>query len=93
MSRYYHEMRENFRKKWWLCILMERLPKMVRDKVSYDAACLQAKTFQRDWRDIGHVPEQKSDKIYKRFRVAADMVFHHSVGLHGPTQWRETWND
>lgn len=65
----------NYRKRFYLCVLMERLPKTIHDDASFRSACVKAKSYQRDWREIGHTPRKLSDTQYRRFRNAADVVF------------------
>ena len=42
---------------------------------SFDEARAVVVRVQREWKDIGRVPEKQADKIWKRFRAACDTVF------------------
>ena len=42
---------------------------------SFDEARAVVVRVQREWKDIGRVPEKQADKIWKRFRAACDAVF------------------
>ena len=42
---------------------------------SFDEARAIVVRVQREWKDVGRVPEKQADKIWKRFRAACDAVF------------------
>ncbi|MGI4832596.1 MAG: DUF349 domain-containing protein [Janthinobacterium lividum] len=42
---------------------------------SFDEARAVVVRVQREWKDVGRVPEKQADKIWKRFRAACDAVF------------------
>jgi len=42
---------------------------------NFDEARAVVVRVQREWKDIGRVPEKQADKIWKRFRAACDAVF------------------
>jgi hypothetical protein len=65
------EQIENLNRKEWLCKTAESL---VYDS-DYKAATQRVKELQATWKTIGHVPRDRADEIWNRFRNACDRVF------------------
>jgi hypothetical protein len=64
------EEEENLKKKEQLVAEMESFE--IKDKKEENLAAL--KDFQQKWLDIGHVPFQEKDKIYKKYREAYEKL-------------------
>lgn len=65
--------KNNLQKKLMLCEQAERLSEAEGESL-YDLTN-QAKQLRRLWKEIGPVPRDQSDKIWKRFNQACDAVF------------------
>lgn len=68
----YDDLRaENLVKKRELCEKAEGL----KDSDNWEKSAKQLKQMQRDWKEIGPVPERYSNKLWNRFREACDQFF------------------
>ena len=63
---------ENLARKEDLCRQAESLA----DSTEWAKAAIRLKELQREWKQVGMVPRDKSDTIWKRFRMAADTFFN-----------------
>ncbi|MDO5760685.1 MAG: DUF349 domain-containing protein [Bacteroidota bacterium] len=63
---------ENYNKKIAICVRAEEIAK--RD--DFDAATKELKDLQEEWKHIGAVRKNLSDKIWLRFRAACDEFFN-----------------
>lgn len=62
----------NLQKKLALC---EQAEKLLQSEVSQQEAMNEVKHLRRLWKEIGAVPREHSDRIWKRFNTACDAVF------------------
>ncbi len=65
--------KNNLQKKELLCAQAEKLL-AAEDETPYNLVS-QVKQLRRNWKEIGPVPREHSDKIWKRFNSACDAVF------------------
>lgn len=63
---------ENYNKKIAICVKAEEIAK--RD--DFDAATKEIKDLQAEWKQIGFVRKNLSDKVWLRFRAACDEFFN-----------------
>jgi hypothetical protein len=62
---------DNLAKKEALCAKADA----IKDSVDWDAAALEMKRLQAEWKTIGPVKKSRSEALWQRFRGAADHVF------------------
>ena len=62
---------DNLAKKEALCAKAEAL----KDSTDWDAAALEMKRLQAEWKTIGPVKKSRSEALWQRFRGAADQFF------------------
>jgi hypothetical protein len=67
------ERAANLKKKELLCEQVEALSAAITD--DHQGAMETVKKLQAEWKNVGHVPKDKSDAIWKRFRTACDKIF------------------
>jgi len=72
------EQNENLRRKEQLCTTAESLA----HSSDMRAATQKVKELQAQWKTIGHVPRERADDIWNRFRSACDSVFERSREEH-----------
>lgn len=65
------ERTENLKKKTALCEQVEALA----SSSDWDTTAEAIKNLQSQWKEIGPVPREQSDEIWKRFRAACDRFF------------------
>jgi hypothetical protein len=70
-ARQDEERLANLARKEDLCRQVEALT----DEPDRETAIQKVKALQAEWRTIGHVPRDRTDAIWKRFRSACDAVF------------------
>lgn len=79
-NNYYKELKRNqvtnLEKK---LALVERAEEL-KDSTDWNATSSELKTLQKQWKEIGHVPRQKSDDLWKRFRAACNFFFENMSG-------------
>ncbi|MBQ9254327.1 MAG: DUF349 domain-containing protein [Bacteroidales bacterium] len=63
---------ENYNKKVALCIKAEEIAK----RNDFDAATSELKALQEEWKHIGYVRKNQSEKVWLRFRAACDEFFN-----------------
>lgn len=63
---------ENYNKKVDLCVKAEAIAK----REDFDAATKELKALQEEWKHIGYIKKNLSDKIWARFRAACDEFFN-----------------
>ncbi|MDY6382095.1 MAG: DUF349 domain-containing protein [Bacteroidales bacterium] len=63
---------ENYNKKLAICVKAEEIAK----REDFDAATKELKDLQEEWKHIGYVRKNLSDKIWLRFRAACDEFFN-----------------
>jgi hypothetical protein len=85
------EQIENLNRKESLCKTAESL---VYDS-DYKAATQRVKELQATWKTIGHVPRDRADEIWHRFRNACDCVFTQAKEQRErkQTEWRSKMQD
>ena len=66
-----HEWADNLARKEALCEKAEAL----RDSSDWEAASLELRRLQAEWRTIGAVKKSRSEAIWQRFRAACDHFF------------------
>ncbi len=79
------EMRAgNLEKKRALCERVEAIE--VKDGKEWEKSAKEIKAIQREWKQIGPVPERHSNKLWNRFRTACDVFFEqrrkHYTSIH-----------
>jgi hypothetical protein len=62
---------DNLAKKEALCAKADA----IKDSVDWDAAALEMKRLQAEWKTIGPVKKSRSEALWQRFRGAADQFF------------------
>ena len=79
-NNYYKELKRNqvsnLEKKLALVEKAEEL----KDSTDWNATSTALKDLQKQWKEIGHVPRQKSDDLWKRFRAACNFFFENMSG-------------
>jgi hypothetical protein len=65
----------NLEKKTALCVQAEALAAAAGPDTNFKAAGAEMKALQEAWRQIGPVPDEQKDEIWKRFRAACDAFF------------------
>jgi chromosome segregation ATPase len=85
------EERENLHRKEALCDEARSLA----NSDDYRSATQRVKELQHEWKNIGHVPRECSESLWKRFQHACDEVFEHARREHERKQedWREKMRD
>ncbi|HEX9186968.1 MAG TPA: DUF349 domain-containing protein, partial [Vicinamibacteria bacterium] len=66
-----HEWADNLAKKEALCEKAEAL----RDSTDWEAASVELRRLQSEWRTIGAVKKSRSEAVWQRFRAACDHFF------------------
>jgi hypothetical protein len=69
---------ENLATKDALCVQAEALA----DSTDWDAAALEIKRLQAEWKTIGPVKKSRSEAIWQRFRTACDRFFDRHAHRH-----------
>jgi|GEM_PF-88270 len=64
--------KENLEQKEALCVKAEEL----KDSENWNDTAEALKKLQREWKEIGPVPESQREKIYQRFKAACDYFFN-----------------
>jgi len=62
---------DNLAKKEALCVKADA----IKDSVDWDAAALEMKRLQAEWKTVGPVKKSRSEALWQRFRGAADHFF------------------
>lgn len=79
-NNYYKELKRNqvsnLEKK---LALVERAEEL-KDSTDWSTTSSELKSLQKQWKEIGHVPRQKSDELWKRFRAACNFFFENMSG-------------
>lgn len=79
-NNYYKELKRNqvsnLEKK---LALVERAEEL-KASTDWNATSSELKALQKQWKEIGHVPRQKSDDLWKRFRAACNFFFENMSG-------------
>ncbi len=79
-NNYYKELKRNqisnLEKK---LALVERAEEL-KDSTDWSTTSSELKSLQKQWKEIGHVPRQKSDELWKRFRAACNFFFENMAG-------------
>lgn len=69
-----HARKNNLQKKFMLCEQAEQLLANLNDSNKEDSMN-QVKHLRRLWKEVGAVPREHSDKVWKRFNKACDAIF------------------
>lgn len=69
-----HARKNNLQKKFMLCEQAEQLLGNLNDSNKEDSMN-QVKHLRRLWKEVGAVPREHSDKVWKRFNKACDAIF------------------
>lgn len=82
-----HARKNNLQKKYMLCEQAEKLLENLNDSNKEDSMN-QVKHLRRLWKEVGAVPREHSDKVWKRFNKTCDAIF----GKEAPADVSETPN-
>ncbi len=74
----------NLQKKVMLCEQAEKILENLNGQPATHTALNEIKHLRRLWKEIGAVPREHSDKIWKRFNAACDAVFGKSASAETP---------
>ncbi|HPW94337.1 MAG TPA: DUF349 domain-containing protein [Fibrobacteraceae bacterium] len=69
-----HARKNNLQKKYMLCEQAEQLLENLNESNKEDSMN-QVKHLRRLWKEVGAVPREHSDKVWKRFNKACDAIF------------------
>ncbi|MDR1973999.1 MAG: DUF349 domain-containing protein [Bacteroidales bacterium] len=83
------EKKRNYEQKFDLAVKAELIAQQRED---WRKATSEIKELQRQWKEIGPVPEKQSEKIWKRFRTACDEFFNQKKTIFEQRQAGETEN-
>jgi hypothetical protein len=72
---YYSKQREDFKKNLVAKIALCEKAESLKENVDWKNTAIQFKRIQDDWKKIGPVSRKVSDKIWFRFKAAADAFF------------------
>ena len=86
-EQFEHQKVENLARKEDLCRQAEALA----DSTDWTDTAEKFKSFQKEWKEIGIVPREKSNVIWRRFRKAADSFFDNRKAYFDETDpgWQE----
>lgn len=96
-SEYYEqrkmELSENLKRKLLLCAEAESLTSFGAQAAGIDGEYIKKKVkeLQTEWKTIGHVPKERTEEVWNRFRRACDKVFEwqKSERERKQAEWRE----
>ena len=90
-DRKHREERENFHHKQALCSEAESLT----HSDDHRAATQRVKELQQEWREIGRIPRDEAESLWRRFRGACDEVFENARLEHErkQQQWRDKMSE